>query len=132
MIFQIWWRIIKNVIFVSSRHRRRKNIIWQCWVQIVCKPLMTSCNNMHIYISMDWFIMRISSKKDNYKTLCKCLDKVIVRPYVHSLCFGKCGFINDLFMVDSTTDSNNKIRKQTMLIYLEKLVELKCSVFIGV
>lgn len=81
---------------------------------------------------MDWFIMRISSKKDNCKTLCKCLDKGIVRPYVHSLCFGKCGFINDLFMVDSTTDSNNKIRKETMLIYFEKLVELKCSVFIGV
>lgn len=35
-------------------------------------------------------------------------------------------------MVDSTTDSYNKIRKQTMLIYFEKLVELKCSVFIGV
>lgn len=81
---------------------------------------------------MDWFIMWISLKKDNCKIFCKCLDKVIVRFFVYLFCFGKCGFINDFFMVDFIIDSNNKIRKEIMLIYLEKLVELKCSVFIGV
>lgn len=72
---------------------------WWCYV-IIC-----------IYILMDWFIMWISLKKDNYKIFCKCLDKVIVRFYVYLFCFGKCGFINDFFMVDFIIDSYNKIRK---------------------
>lgn len=72
---------------------------------------MMLCNNMYIYILMDWFIMWISLKKDNYKIFCKCLGKVIVRFYVYLFCFGKCGFINDFFMVDFIIDSNNKIRK---------------------